>query len=136
METRHPHDLPDPRLALLVALLFPRTLRAMREAAASFLPRSAAEAADSRSACAPETATPGAATPGAALPCNHSETQGMNTLPQGPVVALPPPCAPLADVGSAQHTALMRWHNRRPVHDVTDDLRDNPRYPFIAGGAA
>lgn len=136
METRHPHDLPDPRLALLVALLFPRTLRAMREAAASFLPRSAADAADSRSACAPETATPGAATPGAALPCNQSETQGMNTVPHEVPLALPAPAAPPSDVSPARHAALLRWHNDRPITAVEDDQHRHARFPLIEGGAA
>lgn len=60
----------------------------------------------------------------------------MNTVPQAPVVALPAPRAPLADVGTAQHTALLRWHNRRPLPVVEQDMADNPRFPLIAGGAA
>lgn len=60
----------------------------------------------------------------------------QTTVPQAPVVALPPPCAPLADIGTAQHAALLRWHNRRPVHDVTDDLHHHPRFPCVQGGVA
>lgn len=60
----------------------------------------------------------------------------QSNLPHAVVAALPPPCAPLADVGSAQHTALMRWHQQRPVHDITQDLQAHPRFPCIAGGAA
>lgn len=122
---------------LMGVLLAALIVRALRVATSPNLPPPLADVeAATRSACAPETATPGAATPGAALPCNHSETQGMNTVPQAPVVALPAPRAPLADVGTAQHTALLRWHNRRPLLVVEQDMADNPRFPLISGGAA
>jgi hypothetical protein len=121
----------------VLALLFPRTLRALRDVAASLsaTPSGGQGGAASRSACS-ETATPGAATPGAALPCNLAETEGMNTVPQAPVAALPPPRAPLAEVGTAQHAALLRWHNRRPLTEVVDDLQAHPRFPCVRGGAA
>lgn len=131
-------QLPSPDMArLLLLLLFPRTLRALRDAAASLsaTPFGGQDRAASRSARAPETATPGVAAPGAALPCNPEETQGMATVPHAPVAALPPPRAPLAEVGTAQHTALLRWHNHRPLYDVVDDLHAHPRFPCLSGGA-
>jgi hypothetical protein len=129
-----PTRTPDPLVALLLALLFPRTLRALRKAAARSLPPPvAADAPALRSACTPETATPGAATPGVALPCNQSETEDMNTVAQAAVLPLPPPRAPfVAAPGSARHTALLRWHRARLL---VETAQQHPRFPVIAGSA-
>ena len=56
----------------------------------------------------------------------------MQTVPQPHPAASAGP-APAIDLGSAQHVALMRWHNRRAICDVMDELAANPRFPYVAG---
>lgn len=42
------------------------------------------------------------------------------------------PNKPLAEVGTAQHAALLRWFSRVPVQDVCDALLANTRFPLVS----
>ena len=66
------------------------------------------------------------------VPSNLERRATMQTVPQ-PATAATPPADPLVDIGSAQHTALLRWHRKRPICDVMDELAANPRFPCVPG---
>lgn len=63
----------------------------------------------------------------------------MKNLPQSSVTATCTPIAeagirkaqPLADIGTAQHTALIRWFSNEPVGDTMDALHACPTYPLV-----
>jgi hypothetical protein len=55
----------------------------------------------------------------------------MQTLPQPPVAATSQHAAPLLELGTAQHTALLRWHNRAALSEVYAALAQHPTYPLV-----
>jgi hypothetical protein len=90
-------------------LLFPRTQQALR------------------AHISPKKETPAVAAAGVSgVPTSLDRSEAMQTLPQPPR-----PATPLVDVGTAQHTALLRWHNREPLHEVFAALSAHPTYPLV-----
>lgn len=125
-----PQHRSEAAVAVFMALLFPGMTRLLRELAASATgyPLARPDAAGSRSACVPDSATPGTVTPGVAVPRNLLEKQDMHSLPHSGDVAV----VPTPDLSAARHTALLRWHSRRVLADVVADLDQNPHFPVIA----
>lgn len=86
-----------------------------------------------RSVGSVKSETPAVAAAGVSgVPSNLERKATMQTVPQ-PVTAATPPAVPMVDIGSAQHTALLRWHRKRSICDVMDELAANPRFPYVAG---
>lgn len=127
-------------LAFLVRSIFPATLLALRAAAVTAAGHKTphgkteipSEAAAARSVSnTHENETPGAATPGASgMPTPVERSRAMQTLPHVPVTATP--IRPLAEVGTAQHTALIRWFSDQPIGDVMDALHAHPTFPLLS----